>query len=291
MSGSGRSQQPKARLIGVAVAALFLAIASLSVGLWQQSEYKGEADQQARKYASYANYHVRHTCGAIAKANKADCIAQTRHEQRAYESNEQDLYAQKTTAAWTALMGGAAIIGMILSAVGVFLVWTTFSETKRANEISVSANKEMLRAYVTTHHAGPLEAAFRKPFEMQVGLVNTGQTPALHVDGFWIFGVFPPSQIIEMPKLMERKETGNTVGRDGLFLITKSLGPFSKTMERKFKSGELVLYAVGHMRYKDIFGDWWVVEFDYVNDKDITTRRMDFRRNGSRIYPYPEADA
>ena len=139
MPRSGLRKHGKAWRLALALA-LAATIAGLSVGwgLWQQSEYEWKAQHQSTEHASYARNYIRNRCiGSV--IDKIDCATKARDEHRAYQRDEQDLVAQKTSALWTMIMGWAATFGMVLSAVGVYLVWTTFAETRRANEIAREA--------------------------------------------------------------------------------------------------------------------------------------------------------
>lgn len=133
---------PKRGFVIGAVAALIIAASLIGTGLWQQTEYKWQAEYQASKNARYTNEEIRNRCVPLPPVDEANCTIQARREQRGYQRDEQDLYAQKTMAFWTFLMGSAALIGMILSSVGVFLVWTTFRETRRAADAGDTMAKE-----------------------------------------------------------------------------------------------------------------------------------------------------
>lgn len=68
-------------------------------------------------------------------------------------------------------MGIAALIGMALSAVGIFLVYTTFNETRKANEIAADTAKRQLQAYIHPECVVPLQ--HRDPITQSVGGVFT----------------------------------------------------------------------------------------------------------------------
>jgi hypothetical protein len=80
-------------------------------------------------------------------------------------------------AVWTFLMGSAAIVGVLLSAFGVFLVWTTFTATRRGNEIAREVGEAQTRAYisVTGIKANVTDKGF---FEIEFNVKNFGQSPA-----------------------------------------------------------------------------------------------------------------
>src|SRR4051794_19223285 len=120
----------RGRLVIAGGMALAVAAALIGWGALQQAHYERQAEHQAAENARHADYDVRYRCVPLPPLAERNCTIDRRREQRGYERDEQDLYAQKTAAFWTFLMGSAAIVGMILSAVGVFLVFFTFGETR-----------------------------------------------------------------------------------------------------------------------------------------------------------------
>jgi len=182
MLGSNWGELSKARLtlISSSVVAAF-SLAIIVWGLSWSSEYQREADNQAREYAEYTYEKVGNACVGKPPVDKADCISQARHERRAHERDEQDLVAQKQSALWAYVMSAAAVIGMGLSAVGVFLVWTTFRETKRANEITESIAKLERRPWIALALGVSDKATFsgdKFRLRVTVTLKNVGQSPA-----------------------------------------------------------------------------------------------------------------
>jgi hypothetical protein len=105
-------------------------------GLTEQSEYEWSSNQRNSEYTAEAYGPAYDACLRLTDERQPDCITKANNEYRENERKEQDLIAQQTTAVWTFLMGCAAIIGMMLSALGVYLVWTTFEETRKSNDIS-----------------------------------------------------------------------------------------------------------------------------------------------------------
>ncbi len=100
------------------------------------SGIQSEASDRANKYGEDAQSYKQRRCVGLAPAIAEDCQHQADQTARENQRVELDLAAQQMTAWWTQIMGVAALVGMALSAVGVWLVWTTFAETKAANEIA-----------------------------------------------------------------------------------------------------------------------------------------------------------
>ena len=95
-----------------------------------------DSDRRSAQYTKSAYYPAYDACLRSTDPEKTNCIAEAHEAYRVNQRNERDLVAQETTAGWTLVMSTAAIFGIILSVVGVALVWGTFRETRRTNEIA-----------------------------------------------------------------------------------------------------------------------------------------------------------
>ena len=121
-----------AAIAGLAiVAALFFLIRDLST---VDSAYRNSAADASVKYQSDTSAYIKKRCFTPTGLREEDCAAKAREAEREGQRKEQDLAAQNITAWWTKVMGIAALIGMTLSAVGVWLVKTTFDETRKATK-------------------------------------------------------------------------------------------------------------------------------------------------------------
>ena len=186
----------------IAKAGLIAALASLALaflaigyavihGLEEQAIYEQEARNAHAVYSQNASAEVKRSCAAVPSPERASCLKQASYE-NANDQNDNrreyaDLVAQRTSALWTKIMGIAALVGMGLSAVGVVLVWTTFNETRKANEIAKELGREQLRPWVQFE----IEKARRMAFEFEevvveaaLNLVNVGSSPALNIRTF-----------------------------------------------------------------------------------------------------------
>ena len=139
------------KLTGIVLAALLIfgATVLIGYGLERQAEYERYADERRKEYTANTYSPERQRCFRLTAGRQQDCVTKARNEATAYNREQQDLVAQRVTALWTKLMGGAAIIGMGLSAFGVFLVWTTFNATREANVIANEANRPWLELVIT----------------------------------------------------------------------------------------------------------------------------------------------
>jgi hypothetical protein len=145
--GSNRSKHSKTGLIALAfVLALILGALFINSGLSRDAVYQGQANTNTREYAAYTDQQIRQSCIRLIGDEKTNCIAKYQHERRNNERNEQDLVAQRQSANWAYITGAAAVIGMVLSVIGVVLVWTTFDETRKANKITKAQQRARVEA-------------------------------------------------------------------------------------------------------------------------------------------------
>lgn len=134
------------RAVFAALVVLILLAASGGIyGYTKQISYEQAAHNNAQEYARYTSAKAGQACALLPSSQQPKCFAdaegeqdnQAREKRREYD----DLVAQQTSALWTNIMGLAAVTGMILSVIGVWLIYATFRETKRtANEAKRSAD-------------------------------------------------------------------------------------------------------------------------------------------------------
>tara|TARA_R110001599_G_scaffold259024_1_gene459329 strand:- start:724 stop:1659 length:936 start_codon:yes stop_codon:yes gene_type:complete len=143
MFGSDRGKFPK--IVGLILAALAAVTACFAISDFSTVDraYIDYAAHQSQNYAEQAQDRIRDSCGALPTVSYPDCVAKEENAAREYERNEYDLAAQMTMAWWTKVMGSAAVIGVFLSSVGIFLVYTTFSETRKQAAEAQASNKFM----------------------------------------------------------------------------------------------------------------------------------------------------
>lgn len=162
----------------VASAILLVYLLSLGIRLEQASKNDSFERQTAYKYSNYAA--AIKTCEAAKANSKYDCLYSAEEEYREIERSERDLVAQETTAGWTFIMSAAALLGVLLSGGGVVLVWTTFGETRRTNEITREIGEAQVRAYLSVVDATLVSDASREVVVV-MKLRNSGNSPALDV--------------------------------------------------------------------------------------------------------------
>ena len=139
MSDGDRDGDSPLRLKRWLISAAMFAAVMVGYGGVQQGVYYYEAARHAAGYARNANDKIAAECRMpTAPANCERAIdGAAREDQR----DEYDLYSQKAMALWTAIMGAMAVIGVSLSGVGIYLIWRTWAETRRAAEAGFQANE------------------------------------------------------------------------------------------------------------------------------------------------------
>lgn len=147
MSDGNRGGLDKARLRYWLIGAIGAACAVIAaVGIQQWFHYDNAADR--------AVYETRHTEFQIATecvtpALYVECSREVEQASRSQQRDEYDLYSQQATALWTSVMGAMAVLGVALSAVGVYLIWGTWDSTREAAENS----RKTLNSYIAKERA------------------------------------------------------------------------------------------------------------------------------------------
>lgn len=67
------------------------------------------------------------------------------HEEKRNQREIRDLQAQESSAYWAAAMFWATATALVLSVIGIRLVWTTFRETRKANDIAAKFQRARLQ--------------------------------------------------------------------------------------------------------------------------------------------------
>jgi len=211
--------------LGVVIA-LVVAVSAIgwgwNYGLVQERTYEQEAGQAHADQSENGCYQMAKTQVQSPSVKQLDSKPCTPDEKAQQENDNRrdyaDLVAQRSSALWAKIMGIAALIGMGLSLVGVALVWTTFRETRKANEISSATTEAENRAWIKVSvELKPLHI-FPDAIQMEnvrVTIKNVGHSVArqiccwasFHVQhsGFMRIGKFddiPDPQFIKSDRLL-----------------------------------------------------------------------------------------
>lgn len=140
MPDSNRGARLPSWVKAVGYGGIVLAACAFLFGLFYQIHYAQQAKIDAAEYASNAAAEAYKPCRVSALPKLDKCLSDAKREYNLKRNDNSrdyaDLVAQQRSALWAAVMGIAALIGMMLSAIGVWLVYTTFKETRRTAEIA-----------------------------------------------------------------------------------------------------------------------------------------------------------
>jgi len=199
MARSNGGKQTQARLIKGGLIAAILCTVIIVLGLFQSAEYERQADNKRAEYAKCTGEKVAQTCIGIPPIERLRCVNDAFEAKRDYETNQYDLEAQRKSALWAYIMGAAAVIGMALSAVGVWLVKTTFDETRTANNIAIEVN----RAWIGFSPIENGHLTIKKDsidYRISVSLNNHGGRPAVNAQG-WIMAYLNQSPNADLKRI------------------------------------------------------------------------------------------
>lgn len=145
------------------------------------SRIENEAADRADEYQKDAQSYKQRRCLGLGLPEAEECQRKTDQTARENQRIELDLAAQRVTAWWTQIMGAAALVGMSLSVVGVWLVYTTFRETRRAAQIAqgnLESYQHAERGYVHIESGTYVpETALLYPFPtFSIGVHNPGRS-------------------------------------------------------------------------------------------------------------------
>ena len=103
-----------------------------------------QSNQKATQHADIASGIRRIGNQLEAQTAKSDPYEKERNEREI-----RDLQAQENSAYWAGAMFWATLGALVLSVIGVGLVWTTFRETRKANEIAIFAQRPWISIEAT----------------------------------------------------------------------------------------------------------------------------------------------
>ncbi len=182
--GIKRLGQFKNRLIVGIVIATIVAAAFIGFGLLKSAQYERQADINSGHYSGYTSKKISETCVAVSVIEKTKCVYEARDKEREYRYNQRDLVTQKRSALWAYIMAVAAVVGMALSALGVWLVKTTFDEAREANEIALKSHEQIIRPWLTieiVNEPSMKIVDMRPEIKLKIRIENIGGTPAIDV--------------------------------------------------------------------------------------------------------------
>ena len=286
-----------ATLVGLAWIFSFYFIVDDLGSVSRQAE--ANASDRAEEYRQDAERYVERRCLRLAVPAAEDCAREAYQAARENQRIEQDLAAQRMMAWWTQIMGVAALMAMAISTVGVWLVWTTFRETKRtadaafnANDIARHGMKEQLRPYLY-----PARGWFEMSEHLPTALVeikNFGQSPALETESWihiWVecFPLHDP--LPAAPPHFQKAKC--VIGPGGSTEVMHPRpNPLNEQSRAEIEAGRAALYVYGRIEYRDIFGQHHWSEYTYFasGSGSLKRGRLASYMSGNAIGTYPAND-
>jgi hypothetical protein len=235
MARSNGDNPTQAKLIKGGLIAAILCAIIIGLGLSQSADYERQADNKRAEYAEYIGEKVAQDCIRIPHIERLRCVNEAFEAKRDYEADQYDLEAQRQSALWAYIMGAAAVIGVALSAIGVWLVKTTFDETRKANDLS--AKFQRARIKVT------LKIVDNVDFTYIVGIEAENIGASVATDVYVRFGIFnePP----DSPMVTDRQSYKHTI-KQGDKIPVSATQPTINRFDEAFFAG----YAI----YNTVFG-------------------------------------
>lgn len=232
MPDSDRSERLPGWVKAVGYGGLCLAAAALLSGLFYQVHYAQQAEYGAAEYARNAARESYQPCRISPVAKLNECLAQAEREYRQKRNDNRreyaDLVAQQRSALWTAIMGMAALIGMALSAIGVWLVYTTFRETRRSAHIAqdnLAAFKKAERGHFEIHiQSGFMADAAFVYITARVGNHGTSRLKVLKIEYSVLALPTFPDALDQIKPFKRAFEAGETTYESSIFRIRED-GP------------------------------------------------------------------
>lgn len=178
------TEKRRTTILAFVVAVIIIASgAAISWGVAESSSFARSAAERQSSIHSAQKAEVASSCQLVGTKPDPSCALPIVRQARESARAEAELAAQQQSAAWTQLMAIVAVVGAALSFLGVFLVWTTFDETRRSNAIAREALDGQLRPWIdfqvdlghVAYVSGSLKASIAIQFR------HHGAAPALFV--------------------------------------------------------------------------------------------------------------
>jgi hypothetical protein len=147
MSDSNRGGRDQDQLKSWLFQAVIWSIAVVVCVSISSCVYQNNASNHAADRARDAQNNIAAEC--VAGSGYEECARKIKHAARADQRDEYDLSSQQIMATWTWVMGSAAVLGIALSGIGVYLIWQTWDATREA----AANSRKTLGAYIAKERA------------------------------------------------------------------------------------------------------------------------------------------
>ncbi len=245
----------------------------------QAAHYYSAAEDERSKASIEAACVTKSTPGAIAK-----CVEEQIEASRSYKRSERDLSAQESMAYWAFGMLLVSLATMAVTGAGVWLIYDTLLETRKAVGAAIDATnvtknaaveqqligEAQVRSYLTCL-GGHFEFDDTNLFVYPV-FKNTGQSPTskIEISANIFFTYWLPSDSGDTPQFNTSRV--NAIEGTGCAAIpsgSESEGfimwyyeAFEKIAFDLLKDGRTTMYIQGKARWKDVFDKDCSIDFN-----------------------------
>jgi hypothetical protein len=190
MPDSNRGDEPATLGLFGVISALVLCCFIVGILSFSNGQEAARRDKTPAAYAEAAKSKAQQDCTGLEGNAAFECIYEKLETSQQQAHDEQDLTAQQKSANGTMITAALAFLGLIASAVGIILVYTTFNEARKANKIAESmlthereSRKAELQPYVFVERID-LNRSQSNPHlaSITVILKNYGNTPAIYIN-------------------------------------------------------------------------------------------------------------
>jgi hypothetical protein len=216
-------------------------------------------------------------------------VYESRDKEREYRYNQNDLAAQRKSALWAHIMGLAAVVGMALSALGVWLVKTTFDEARKSNDIARESMERQLRAYISLELIEPINIGVDMRIICPIYVKNYGQTPAYDfqiVANFVAGGKAIEWQADVRDLHLAKDLMPNSITiHPGICTSSEATSEWELTQSifNQFIDGSVIILAMVKATYRDAFGHdrYTTMQFRFATANDNRPQRSTFGKTGN----------
>lgn len=287
-NGISRGKRTKIGLIVSLLLALAICASFIGYGLWEGAKYERQANNHSSENAKYTHDKIAQSCIGITRIEAIRCRYDALEAQREYKHNQRDLIAQRQSALWAYIMGAAAVIGIALSAVGVWLVKTTFDETRKANEIALTSVKQQIRPYLVAENFFFMDMKHDTLPVAQFTVRNSGLSGAFDVKSLFVIDVIDGLHKDGKVLLKNGKFRRNGLVAPGGFInfTLRMSEAWNNAHVHALKAGQITVLFSGVISYRDAYRKRRILIFNAFynvsNEQDCpNTLRMSPRGNNS----------
>ena len=164
--------------ISVVIAAFTILIAVL---LFSDFGISKNAERRSAEFVRMGAARTKIDCQiALNNPTKPLCGQSVDDQVRSQIRSEEELAAQKLSAQWTRIAGISALAALLTGFIGIILVYRTFKETQKSNEISTNSQRPWISVDFT-----PIDVCCVTDsavhFSGNITVSNVGNTSAIHV--------------------------------------------------------------------------------------------------------------